>query len=156
MSSKITVVLDNIRSAENVGSIIRTADGFGVDRIILVGITPGLVDRFGRENQKVIKASLGAERTVLIEKIESAEEAIVRLKKEGMVIVSLEQSERSIDYRELVVPQKIALIVGNEVRGVSSSFLESSDYVIEIPMKGKKESLNVAVATGVALSKMVV
>ena len=72
------------------------------------------------------------------------------------MIVSLEQSERSIDYRELVVPQKIALIVGNEVRGVSSSFLESSDYVIEIPMKGKKESLNVAVATGVALSKMVV
>lgn len=148
---KINLILDNIRSSENVGSIFRTADAVGVSRIFLVGITPSPIDRFGRENPKIKKASLGAEKNISWENAEDIEEVIKKLKKENYKIVSLEQSEKSIDYRDLKIKGNIALIVGNEVEGVSSKALRDSDEIIEIKMKGKKESLNVSVATGIAL-----
>ena len=148
---KITLILDNIRSSENVGSIFRTSDAVGVEKIYLIGITPNPLDRFGRPNPKIEKASLGAEKNIPWEHFENITEVIESLKKEGYKIVSLEQNEKSIDYRDLKIKEKIALIVGNEVNGVSMDAQNESDEIIEIPMAGNKESVNVSVATGVAL-----
>lgn len=148
---KITLILDNIRSSENVGSIFRTGDAVGVEKIYLIGITPDPLDRFGRPNPKIEKASLGAEKTIPWEHFENITEVIESLKKEGYKILSLEQNEKSIDYRDLKIKEKIALIVGNEVSGVSMDAQKESDEIIEIPMAGDKESLNVSVATGIAL-----
>lgn len=148
---KITLILDNIRSSENVGSIFRTADAGGVEKIYLIGITPNPVDRFGRPNPKINKASLGAEKNIPWEHFENTNEVIEKLKKEDYKIVSLEQNKNSIDYRDLKIKEKIAMIVGNEVNGVSIDAQKESDEIIEIPMAGEKESLNVSVATGIAL-----
>lgn len=148
---KIILILDNIRSSENVGSIFRTADATGVEKIYLVGITPNPIDRFGRPNPKINKASLGAENTIPWEARDNIMEVLEKLKKENYKIVSLEQNEKSIDYRDLETKEKIALIVGNEVGGVSEVAQKESDEIIEIPMAGDKESLNVSVATGIAL-----
>ncbi|MBP7845977.1 MAG: TrmH family RNA methyltransferase [Candidatus Pacebacteria bacterium] len=148
---KITLILDNIRSSENVGSIFRTADAGGVERIYLIGITPNPVDRFGRLNPKINKASLGAEKNILWEHFENIGDVIEKLKKDDYKIVSLEQNENSIDYRDLKIKEKIALIAGNEVSGISAETQKQSDEIIEIPMAGDKESLNVSVATGIAL-----
>lgn len=148
---KIILILDNIRSSENVGSIFRTGDAGGVEKIYLIGITPNPVDRFGRPNPKITKASLGAEKSIPWEHSENIIEVIEKLKKEDYKIVTLEQSENSIDYRDLKITEKIALILGNEVNGVSLDAQKESDEIIEIPMAGDKESLNVSVATGIAL-----
>lgn len=145
-------ILDNIRSVHNVGSIFRTADAAGIKKIYLCGVTPAPLDRFGKVRSQFTKVSLGAERTVQWERCEKAAATLILLKKEGYVICALEQSARSIPYYRLPrnVPfQKIALLVGNEVNGLSPLLLCKADYILEIPMHGKKESLNVGVALGI-------
>lgn len=154
MKNKVYLIIHDIRSAQNVGSIFRTADAVGVHKIFLTGYTPGPVDRFDRENTTVTKASLGAEKSVSWEREEKIEKVINKLKKEEVEIVSLEQSDRSIDYREYKLKSDMALIIGNEVEGISEEILKSSGKIIEIPMAGKKESLNVSVSTGVALYRI--
>lgn len=139
------VVLDNIRSLENVGSIFRTADALRVDKIFLCGITAS-----GHGIEKIKKTALGAEKEVAFERKRQTWRVIEDLKKRGFQIIALEKTENSIDYLKIKPRFPIALVLGNEKNGVSRAVLEKADKVICLPMLGKKESLNVAVAFGVA------
>jgi len=111
----VSLILHNIRSVHNVGSIFRTADGAGVEKMYLSSITPSPVDRLGRDRSDVAKVALGAEKTVSYEMYESLEDLINELKKEGFEIVALEQSSRSVNYKKYKPEGKTALILGNEV-----------------------------------------
>lgn len=144
-------MLENIRSVENTASIFRTADGFGVSRIILVGTTPAPVDRFGGKRRDFAKVSLGAEESVDWEYWPEALPKIEELKSGGFQIISLEQDSRSRRLKDFRADDRFVLIAGNEVGGISEPVLNSSDAIVEIPMQGSKESLNVSVATGAAL-----
>jgi tRNA G18 (ribose-2'-O)-methylase SpoU len=146
-----TLILHNIRSVHNVGSIFRTADAAGVSKIILSGYTPTPLDRFGRERKDFVKVSLGAEKSVQWQQVKSLLPALAQLKKEGYTLVALEQHKNSVSLFDYKLANNIALIVGNEVRGVSPALLKKVDTIVEIPMRGKKESLNVSIATGIAL-----
>ncbi len=145
------LILENLRSVENTASIFRTADGFGISKIILVGTTPTPLDRFRRKRQDFTKVSLGAEETVNWEYKKEIGPVVTNLKEEGFQIIALEQTPDAKDLKGLAKPDKFAIIVGNEVTGVSEETLGISDVVAEIPMLGYKESLNVSVAAGVAL-----
>ncbi len=145
------LVLDNLRSVENTASIFRTADGFGVGKIILVGTTPAPVDRFGRERKDFAKVSLGSEKSVEWAYEKEIGKSLSELKREGYSIIALEQHPGSKRLRDFEAPDKFALIVGSEVDGVSKEALEEADSIVEIPMMGMKESLNVSVAAGAAL-----
>lgn len=157
---KIVVILNNIRSSENVGSIFRTSDAVGVKKIILVGITPAPVDRFGRENKGLTKASLGAEKSVAWSQEESLKSASKKLKKEGFKIIGIEQSKNAINYKKLITSKivsgasNLALVFGSEVGGLSKKDLELCDVVAELPMHGQKESLNVSVCAGIVLYEL--
>ena len=148
-------VLDNIRSLHNVGSIFRTADGAGVKKIILTGITPLPVDRLGNPREQLTKVSLGAEKYVSWEHKRSASYAVDRLKNQGYQIIVLERAKRAVPYWDYKLPSegisKIALVVGHEIKGVSEAVIRRADCILEIPMQGKKESLNVAVAFGIVV-----
>lgn len=149
------VVLHNIRSMHNVGSIFRTAEAAGCEKIYLCGITPGPLDRFGRANQKLLKVSLGAERYIQWERSRSSTGLLDNLKAKGYSILAVEQSKNSTSLYKIKSLRskntKRALVVGNEIKGLSPAILKRADKVIEIPMRGKKESLNVAVAFGIAV-----
>ena len=147
----MVVILNNIRSNENVGSIFRTCDAAGVSKIILVGYTPAPLDRFGRENRGLTKAALGAEKFVKWEKSETLKEAVLKIKKDNFKIIGIEQSKDSINYSLLSNDSNLALIFGNEVDGLSGEDLKLCDAVAQIPMLGQKESLNVAVSVGIVL-----
>ncbi len=151
---RIVVLLHNIRSLHNVGSIFRTADGAGVEKLFLCGITPAPLDRFGKYRQEMEKVALGAEKTVPWESAKSTASLLKRLKKEGWTIVALEQANNSISYTQVcarVKGKKVALVLGAEVEGLSVSILKLVDYIAEIPMHGTKESLNVSVTAGIIL-----
>ena len=151
------IILHNIRSLHNVGSIFRTADAAGVEKIYLGGITPAPIDRFGKYRPQLTKVSLGAEKYVAWEKIGSTVRLIDKLKNPptggGHKIFAIEQSKKSIPYYKIqsyeAKPRKIGLVVGNEIKGLPLAILKRADKILEIPMKGKKESLNVAVAFGI-------
>jgi 23S rRNA (guanosine2251-2'-O)-methyltransferase len=149
MTKEIHLILHNIRSAYNVGSIFRTADAAGVSKIYLTGYTPS------PETDKVRKTSLGAEKTIPWKKTGQIAPLIKSLIKDGTEIIALEQSDKSIDYRNFKPKFPLALIVGNEVNGLSKAVLKNVNQTIDIPMYGKKESLNVAVATGIAVYKII-
>ncbi len=144
------VVCDDIRSLHNVGSIFRSADATGVDKIYLCGIS-GRPDKISNK-EKISKVALGAEKTINWEYKKQCWRLIDDLKKKGYQIVSLEITENSIEYRKFKPDFPVALILGNEVIGVKKSILERSDKTISIDMKGEKESLNVSVAFGIASS----
>lgn len=148
---EVRLALHNIRSVYNVGAIFRTADAAGVTKIYLCGYTPAPIDRFGRARKDVAKAALGAEKTVAWESVESLTELVLKLKKEKFEILALEQDKKSVNYTEAKLKNKNLLILGEEVSGIEKEILKKCDQVLEIPMKGKKESLNVSVAAGVAL-----
>lgn len=170
---EFAVVLYNVRSLHNVGSIFRTADGAGVKKIFLCGITPAPVDGFGKIRPQLAKVSLGAERYVEWDASARSARATLKLleklKKDGYKIFAVEQSKKSVQYYR-VKPfdtaqgkNKLVLIFGNEVRGLPPSALKLCDKILEIPMKGAmvrqahhprrfgrgKESLNVSVAFGI-------
>lgn len=146
-------ILHNIRSLFNVGSIFRTADAVGIEKLFLCGITPTPFDVFGHPRAQIAKVALGGEKTVPWEHARSTVKVIERLRREGYKIVAVEQSKTSKPYYTLNAKHytlaKLALIVGHEVRGIPRTVLNRADAVIEIPMYGKKESLNVGVAFGV-------
>jgi len=150
---KIILILDNIRSVENTASIFRTADGLGVSKIYLVGTTPAPIDRFGRKRKDFAKVALGAEEFVEWEHVENIKDKISNLKSEGFKIIALEQHPKAKKLTKLTTNKlgPFALVVGNEVDGVSRGVLDIADEIVEIPMQGEKESLNVSVATGIAL-----
>lgn len=138
------VVCDNIRSLENIGSIFRTADALCVSKIFLCGIC-------GKPpHQKISKTALGAESWIEWEHYGSGWRVIEKLKKEKVFIAALEQTKNSLTYTKFKPKFPLALVIGNEVKGVLPSILKRADKVISLPMFGRKESLNVAVAFGVA------
>ena len=141
---EVQVICDNIRSLYNVGSIFRTADALGVSKIWLCGITGT------PEQQGVLKVSLGAEKSVQWEYCKNTWRLIEKLKKQGFQIVSLELTKDSRDVKLFKPKFPLALIVGNEVSGVSPTLLKRSEAIVHLPMKGIKESLNVSVAFGIA------
>ena len=148
---EIYLVLHNIRSLYNVGAIFRTAEGLGVKKIYLTGYTPEPYDLFGKIRKDFQKTALGAEKYLEWEKLRYIAVLLKRLKQEKIQIIALEQSKSSVNIKKFKPRGKFALILGNEVRGVPKSVLKKCDKIIEIPMRGKKESLNVSVAAGIAL-----
>ena len=117
--NRLELILHNIRSSHNVGSIFRTADGAGLQKIYLTGYTPAPLDQFKRVNKEIAKTALGAEKSVTWEKRENILDLITELKKAGYQIWALEQNKKSVDYRKVKLTGKTALIVGNEVEAVS-------------------------------------
>lgn len=161
MNKKVYILLPDIRSAYNVGSIFRSADCFGIDKIYLSGTTPCPIDRFGRSSsgpqKEIAKTALGAEKDIKWEYIHDLDKLIRNKKNEGFIIISIEQDKDSIDIKKFKKIQKenklnnLLVIFGNEVEGVSKKILKKSDYIIELDMKGNKESLNVSVCAGLIM-----
>jgi 23S rRNA (guanosine2251-2'-O)-methyltransferase len=151
MRQKIAVLMHNIRSSHNVGSIFRTADGAGVSHIYLSGYTPTPIDRFERPQKDIAKTALGAEKSLAWEYHKNPISLIARLKEKGWRVVGVEQDARSKDYRALTRKQPTVFLFGNEVHGLSPSLRRVCDELVEIPMRGTKESLNVSVAAGIIL-----
>lgn len=166
---RISLVAHDIRSTHNVGAFFRTCDAFNIDEIIFSGYTPyptleedtrlpHLSDKITRQ---IHKTALGAESTVGFVKFDDIDEVIISLKRKGTILVGLEQSETSLSLEEVIAtlksdtkPKPIALFVGNEIHGVKNQVLKQMDYIIELPMHGSKESLNVSVSAGIALYEL--
>lgn len=159
---KIILIAHNIRSTHNVGSLLRTADGLGVERVYLTGYTPypairddSRMPHIARKvDERITKTALGAEKSVDWEHEPDAEAVINKLKERGFNIVALEQAPNSIKLPAYKPLEKIVVVVGREVEGIEPDVLELCDSVVEIPMYGKKESFNVAVAAAIALYQM--
>lgn len=149
------LIIHNVRSAANVGSMFRTADGAGIREIWLTGYTPSpakLNQKYLTKAEKSLaKSALGAEYFVAWRKSSSISDVIMRLRSTGHCIIGLEQDTQSIPIASLHENASFALIVGNEVRGLDRRILRQCDVIGEISMYGKKNSLNVAVACGIAL-----
>jgi len=143
----LVIVLDNIRSRHNVGSAFRTADAFLCEKIMLCGITAQPPHR------EIHKTALGATDSVDWEYHQNSHDAIEQLRKQGYKIASIEQADDSISIENFAMKEneKLALIFGNEVKGVSDKIIEISDYVIEIPQFGSKHSINVSVSIGIVI-----
>ena len=161
---KITLVLDNIRSTYNVGAILRTAEGFGISRVILSGYTPRVHDKnllpHLREklDHEIHKTALGAEDLLDIYSCGDIKKELARLKKQGSQIVGLENNITNVpiftigsEALKKELQDDIVLILGEEVKGIDNSLYDIIDLFVEIPMVGKKESFNVSVATGIAI-----
>lgn len=155
MSRTAVLILEDIRSVENTASMFRTAEGLGVKKMYLVGTTPAPLDRFGRKRADFAKVSLGSEEMLEWEYAKEIRTVIEDLRSQGFQIISLEQADRSENLKNFKSQNQFALVVGNEVTGVSAQALEASDAVVEIPMQGNKESLNVSVAAGIALFMLI-
>lgn len=151
---QVFVLLHNIRSTHNVGSIFRTADALGVAKIYLSGYTPTPLDRFGRPRKDLAKVALGAEKNIAWEFLDNPGKTIKNLKKSKCMVIGLEQAKNSMDYKKIKINSSTLFIVGSEVVGIENNILSLCDTVVEIPMRGKKESLNVSVAFGVALFRI--
>ena len=143
----VTVVLDNVRSEMNVGSVFRTADAFLIERIVLCGITPQ------PPKPEIHKTALGAEESVDWKYYPTTLSAVEQLKSEGYVICSIEQVHDSVRLNDFVVNgrQKVAIVFGNEVKGVSQDVVDASDCCIEIPQEGTKHSLNISCCAAIVM-----
>ena len=153
MTTQTHIILHNIRSVHNVGSFFRTADASGVDKIFLTGHTPTPLDRFGNVRSDVAKVALGAEKKVSWEYRKDIFSLITELKDKKLIIASVEQDKKSIDYLKIkeYKNKNLAIIFGNEVDGLEKEILGLSDVIFEIPMSGEKESINVSVVGGIIL-----
>ncbi len=145
MPDNFLLILPNIRSAHNVGALLRTADGAGVDKVYITGYSPTPA------HPKVAKVSLGAENFVPWEYCRQTLRLIKKLKTAGYHIVALEQTKKSVSIYEWEPKFPLALIVGNEKTGVTKNLLDLCDLVVHLPMHGQKNSLNVSIAGGVAM-----
>lgn len=143
----VVIIMDNVRSAHNIGSVFRTADAFLIEKVFLCGISPT------PPNKEIRKTALGATESVDWEQVDEIGELIERLKGDGYKILSIEQAEGSTNLSdlELDVKEKYAVVFGNEVDGVQQSVINQSDICVEIPQGGTKHSLNVSVCAGVLL-----
>lgn len=160
--TEIIVIAHNIRSTHNIGSIFRTCEGFGVKKIIISGYSPYPTipndSRLPHIREKLTlqihKTALGAETMVPFEYTSTPD--LAYLKSNGYRIIALEQNERSINLADYKTPQKAALLLGEEVHGITDDLINQCDDIVEIPMVGRKESFNVSVATGIALYQLVI
>ena len=155
----IVLIAHNVRSTHNVGSLLRTAEGLGLKQVYLTGYTPyPLIENDNRLphlknkiDSQIHKTALGAEKLLTVVVETDINGVIKQLKADGFKIIGLEQNDKSIDLKDFKPPDKMALLVGREVEGIEPELLEQCDAVIEIPMKGKKESFNVVQAAAMAL-----
>ena len=143
----VTVVLDNVRSEMNVGSVMRTADAFLIERIVLCGITPQ------PPKPEIHKTALGAEESVDWQYYPTTIAAVEDLKRDGYLICSIEQVHDSVSLEQFTVEkgQKIAVVMGNEVKGVSQEVVDASDVCVEIPQHGTKHSLNISCCAAIVM-----
>lgn len=143
----IIIVLDNVRSLNNVGSVFRTADAFLIEAIYLCGITGT------PPNKEIQKTALGATESISWKYTATTLEALEELKQLGYTVCSIEQAESACMLHEFIPEknQKVAIIFGNEVKGVEQEVIDKSDHVIEIPQVGTKHSLNIAVSVGIVI-----
>lgn len=143
----VCIVLDNIRSLHNVGSVFRTADAFRVEKILLTGITGTPPHR------EIEKTALGATESVLWEYSENPEQMVQQLKNDGYTIITIEQTTESIPLHQFKFKEhsKMCLVFGNEINGVSEAVIALSDYAVEIPQAGTKHSLNISVCAGIVV-----
>lgn len=148
MERRICLVAHNIRSLWNVGSFFRTADAFAVEKVWLTGYT-GTPPR-----KEISKTSLGADEWLPWEHAEDPATVLAALKADGWTIAALELTPDAVDIATYKPPDKLCLVLGHEVTGVSDDLIGLCDVALQIPMLGKKESLNVAVATGIALHRL--
>ncbi len=156
---KIVLIVHNVRSCHNVGSMLRTAEGLGIEKVYLTGYTPyPLMEHDPRMphlsrkiDAQIHKTALDAERFIVWERSDSVQPILERLHTEGFQIIALEQDERAVDLAHFTPAGSIALIVGREVEGIEPEVLARCDAIVEIPMRGRKESLNVSVAAAIAL-----
>ncbi len=159
MNNKFYLILHNIRSAYNVGAIFRTADGAGVNHIYLTGYTPHPPDGSQiyttKPERMIIKTALGAIDYVSWSGHKNIEDVVDKLHKNNTQIVALEQGKNSVDYKQFIANKSIALILGNEPVGIDEQTLELCDTMIDIPMRGQKNSLNVSVAAGIAMYELI-
>ncbi len=159
---KIIVIAHNIRSTHNIGSIFRTCEGFGVSKIIISGYSPypklkndpRLPHLIEKLTKQIHKTALDAENMIDFEYQNEAN--FDSLKKNGYTIVGLEQDSRSIPINKYKANKKIALLLGEEINGLTQQLRDKCDILLEIPMSGKKESFNVSVATGIALYSLAI
>ena len=151
---KKVILLDNIRSVLNVGSIFRTANGLGVHKIILCGITPTPLDKKGEKRKDFAKVALGSEEGIVWEYRPESLEVVREYKTKSFRIISLEQDERSVDYKQVSTVVDTLFVIGSEVDGVQKEILALSDTIVEVPMLGLKESLNVTIAFGIVGYKL--
>lgn len=142
---KLHIILDNIRSAYNVGSIFRTADGTGSAQLYICGISPD------KDHPKVKKTALGSTETVPSQYFKTTKEAIEALRKQNIPIFAVELDKNALDYRKVQYPKEIVLILGHETEGIKRDILKLCDKIIFVPMHGKKESLNVATVAGIVM-----
>ncbi|MDB5161116.1 MAG: hypothetical protein JWO96_496 [Candidatus Saccharibacteria bacterium] len=156
---KIVLIVHNVRSCHNVGSILRSADAFGIDAVYLTGYTPfptsdedkRLPHLAAKLNKQIAKTALGAEMSVNWAYRENIAEVLSELVDKGYIIAALEQTRSSVPLTDYSAASDIALIVGREVEGIEKEVLDKVSLVLEIPMMGKKESLNVSVAAAIAM-----
>lgn len=143
----IVVVLDDVRSMNNVGAVFRSADAFGIAQLYLCGITPAPPHR------EIHKTALGAEESVAWTHCPDIHALLNQLKSQGYLLAAVEQTENSLSLPDLQLEarQQIAIILGNEVEGVQQSVIDASDVVLEIPQFGTKHSLNISVAAGIVM-----
>ena len=143
----LIVVLDNIRSLNNIGSVFRTSDAFLIEKIYLCGITAK------PPHKEIHKTALGATESVVWEHVDDTLELIQKLQKENVLVASIEQAENSTMLQDFKIKpnQKYAVVFGNEVKGVQQEVVSASNYCIEIPQFGTKHSLNISVSAGVVL-----
>jgi len=149
----VVVVLDNIRSLYNTGSILRTADASGVERVVLCGITPR-PDQGSRQRRAIAKTALGAEETVSWQFEADTASALTKLAADGYQLVAVETSADAVNLFEWTPRWPVCLVFGHEVDGVSSTLAPHVHAVVRIPMLGHKRSLNVATAAGVVLYEL--
>lgn len=158
-----SVIIHDIRSTHNVGSILRTCDGFGITKVYIGGFSPypqipkdsRLPHISTKLSKDIAKTALGAEKTITIELYEDLTILLKSLHKTGSTLVALEQSNNSTDIRDIYLKNDdVVLLLGREVEGIDPKYLSLCDHVVEIPMSGKKESFNVSVATGIALYQL--
>jgi tRNA G18 (ribose-2'-O)-methylase SpoU len=159
MKREIVLVIHDVRSAHNVGSLLRTADGLGINQVLISGYSPYPAQkkdaRLPHISQKIsrsiAKTSLSAETSVNWSHAEDPSDSLSRWSASGFVIAALEQTSRAINLNEFKPPSKIVLIVGNEVEGIDQLMLHQAEIHLQIPMLGNKESYNVSVAAAMAL-----
>lgn len=156
---ELVLIAHNVRSCHNVGSLLRTADGLGAAEVYLTGYTPyprrdgdsRLPHLAAKIDRQIAKTALGAEHSVPWKYFEQIQPVLDNLRAEGYVVAALEQAEGSVKLPAFQPPHKLAIVVGREVEGIEPEILVESDIILEIPMSGRKESFNVAIAAAIAL-----
>jgi len=161
MTRELYLIIDNVRSSENIGSILRTADGLSINEVLICGYSPYPIVSYARDtrlphiankiDRKIHKTALGAEKTQFWKHYQTTTKAVLSLRARGIKIIGLEQQNKAIPIYKYHGSDKVAIVVGNEIDGIDSKIINLCDQLIEIPMLGKKESYNVAIASAMAM-----